>query len=181
MIIVVGGLPRSGTSLMMQILEAAGVPIFTDVVRKPDEHNLKGYYEYEKTKRLDKDNSWIPEAEGKAIKILGHMIESLPEDHEYKLLFMERNLEEMVDSQSEMIGEETPDKEILFRGFLKYSKRLKNWIADRPNVDSLIVNYNDLVREPERIISEVFCFLGFAPPTETAMNIVDPSLWRQRK
>jgi len=108
-IIIVSGIPRSGTSMAMQILEAGGVPIFTDKKRKPDENNPKGYYEVEAVKRLDKDNSIIKKTKGKAVKVISHLLPYLPEKFEYKLIFMKRNIDEVIRSQQKMLGKDPND------------------------------------------------------------------------
>jgi RNase adaptor protein for sRNA GlmZ degradation len=103
MIVVVSGLPRSGTSMMMRMLEKANYPMLTDDIREADADNLLGYYEYEPVKNLDKDCSWIGEAEGKVVKIVSPLLMSLPQDHEYKVIFMERDIDEILASQSKMM------------------------------------------------------------------------------
>ena len=94
MITVVSGLPRSGTSMMMRMLEAGGVPVLTDEKREADEDNLQGYYEDERVKQLREDASWITEAEGKAVKVISYLLRHLPCGHSYKVIFMERRIPE---------------------------------------------------------------------------------------
>src|ERR1700733_6156368 len=103
MITIVSGLPRSGTSLMMQMLDAGGLPVLADGERKPDPDNPKGYLEWERIKQLPKDPSVIAEAEGKAVKVISQLILSLPAGHEYRILFMQRPLPEVLKSQDEML------------------------------------------------------------------------------
>ena len=103
MIVVVSGLPRSGTSLMMQMLEAGGLPILMDDRRPADADNPRGYYEFQPVKTLDKDNSWMAQAEGKAVKVVSLLLYHLPPGHDYKVLFMERTIAEVLASQTAML------------------------------------------------------------------------------
>jgi hypothetical protein len=110
-IIIVSGLPRSGTSMMMKMLDAAGVPIMTDAVRTADIDNPKGYYEYERVKDLEKekDKSYIKEGRGKALKVISWLLKDLPDDNQYRIIFMRRDLNEVIASQNKMLknrGEE---------------------------------------------------------------------------
>jgi hypothetical protein len=98
-VIIVSGLPRSGTSLMMQMLDAGGIPIFTDNKRSADESNPKGYYEHEKVKTIRKDKKWLSDASGKAVKIISHLLYHLPGKYNYKIIFMLRELSEVVQEQ----------------------------------------------------------------------------------
>ena len=101
-IIIVSGLPRSGTSLVMSMLLAGGIDIVSDNIRKPDIDNPKGYYEYEKVKTLHKDATWLSEAKGKSIKIISHLLYSLPETLTYKIIFVNRDIQEILASQGKM-------------------------------------------------------------------------------
>src|SRR5262249_58261695 len=103
MIVIVSGLPRSGTSLMMQMLQAGGMPLLTDALRPADADNPNGYWEYEPVKRLQQDNSWIPKAEGKAVKVVSALLPYLPPQHTYKIIFMQRPLQEVMASQTVML------------------------------------------------------------------------------
>jgi len=112
LITVVSGLPRSGTSLMMQILEANGFEILTDSIRTADESNLRGYYEYEKVKSLMKDNTWLAEAEGKTVKVIAQLLPYLHSSFEYKIIFMQRKIAEILSSQSKNVRENgKPEKD----------------------------------------------------------------------
>ncbi len=102
-IIVVSGLPRSGTSLMMQMLDKGGIPVVTDHVRTADADNPRGYYELERVKAIKRDASWLPELEGKAVKIISQLLYELPSNHKYRVIFMERDLDEVVPSQERML------------------------------------------------------------------------------
>src|ERR1700730_12243612 len=102
-IIVVSGLPRSGTSLMMQMLENGGVAVVTDNIRTADTDNPRGYYEFEKVKKLKQDASWLPETRGKAFKMVSQLLYDLPASESYRILFMKRDFEEMLLSQEKML------------------------------------------------------------------------------
>ena len=104
-IVVVSGLPRSGTSMMMQMLQAGGLEILTDAVRTPDGSNPKGYFEFEAVKDLDKGPppAWLTGARGKAVKIVSSLVRWLPESHDYQVIFMRRDLDEVILSQNKML------------------------------------------------------------------------------
>ncbi|MFW6144839.1 MAG: hypothetical protein ACOC55_04640, partial [Candidatus Natronoplasma sp.] len=152
-IAVVSGLPRSGTSMMMEMLERGGIEPLTDRVRGPDEDNPKGYYEYERVKDLPEDTGWLEKAEGKAVKVLGELIKHLPEGYHYKVVFMERNLEEIIESQTKMLerkGKDPDDisKDELRETFKNYRKILKQQISASPNMEVIYVSYNDIMSHP---------------------------------
>src|SRR5262245_7195282 len=102
-IIIVSGLPRSGTSLMMQMLESGGVEIVTDNIRTADTDNPRGYYEFEKVKKIKQDASWLPQTRGKAFKMVSQLLYDLPASERYRIIFMERDLDEMLLSQDKML------------------------------------------------------------------------------
>ena len=185
MITIVSGLPRSGTSLMMQILKAGGMGILTDDIRRADENNLKGYYEYEKVKSLMKDNSWLAEADGKALKVIAQLIPFLPDSFEYKVIFMERKIDEIIHSQNKMIdklGGKTAivSPEILKKTFAAQVEKVKSFLAGKPNFKTAFANYNVLIEngkdEIERINSELELNLNL----EIAINQIDKTLYRSK-
>ena len=102
-ITIVSGLPRSGTSLMMQMLDSGGMEVVTDNIRPPDEDNPKGYYEFEKAKKIKEDPSWLKDMRGKAFKIVSMLLYDLPADEKYKVIFMKRNMDEILSSQNKML------------------------------------------------------------------------------
>jgi hypothetical protein len=110
-VIIVTGLPRSGTSMAMQMLEAAGLPVLTDGVRQADQFNARGYYEYAPVKRLDRDNAWLHEAGGKVVKIVAPLLHHVPETLPCQVVFMERGLEHVLASQARMMGREDSEAE----------------------------------------------------------------------
>lgn len=113
-VVIVSGLPRSGTSMMMSMLKAGGMELLVDSQRKADDDNPKGYYELEKVKNLRHDNSWLNEASHKAVKVISILLYQLPEDIRYKIIFIKRNLDEVLASQQLMLerrGNSLPDKQ----------------------------------------------------------------------
>jgi hypothetical protein len=186
MITVVSGLPRSGTSLMMKILEAGGKTVLTDNLTSADEDNLKGYYEDERVKALHKDNAWISESESQVVKVISYLLKYLPEGHEYKVIFMERNIPEVLASQKKMMqrrGEpidDVPD-EVMTVIFQKHLDETIDWLGQQRNMQTLFISYNDSLDAPKATVEKVNSFLGGGMDIEKMIQVVDPSLYRQRK
>jgi hypothetical protein len=181
---VVSGLPRSGTSLMMRMLEAGGLPVLVDNIREADIDNPRGYYEFEPVKTLKADSSWVANARGQAVKMVYLLLMDLPPDQEYRVLFMRRNLDEVLASQRAMLdrmGKSSPldDAKMaaLFRDGLA---RFEAWVKDRPNFRLLDVSYNGLVTDATPIVAQVNHFLGGGLDVEAMARVVDPSLYRNR-
>ncbi len=186
-VIIVSGLPRSGTSMMMKMLEQGGLEIVTDEIREADEDNPKGYYEFERVKKLsDGDTAWLPQTKGKVIKIISALLLHLPEDYEYKVLFMLRQIEEILDSQRRMLirrGEPTDrvDDGEMAAMFEKHLRKVYAWMNSQPNLDYLDVDYNELLRgNAMPIIRQINDFLGGALDEQAMASVIDPSLYRQR-
>lgn len=183
-ITVVSGLPRSGTSLMMRMLHKGGIPILTDGFRKADDDNPLGYYEFEPVKRLAQDASWLPDAYGKAVKIIYIFLDSLPAGHRYKVLFMNRNLDDVVASQKAMLrrrneGDRMSDPQLI-DSYNDQLQRLNLWMRRQDNFTVQYLDYNDVVSEPAAAAFEVTRFLGLPLDTEAMVQSVDPSLHRNR-
>jgi hypothetical protein len=181
---IVSGLPRSGTSLMMKMLEAGGLPVLVDNVREADVDNPRGYYEFEPVKALKSDASWVGPARGKAVKMVYLLLLDLPAGHEYRVLFMRRNLDEILASQKAMLdrlGKASPldDTKMaaLFRDGLA---RFDAWVGGRPNFQVLDVSYNAMVSDPAPLAREVDRFLGGGLDLDAMTRVVDPSLYRNR-
>lgn len=184
-IVIVSGLPRSGTSMMMEMLEKGGLQVLTDQVRKPDEDNPKGYYEYERVKQLPEDTEWLKKAKGKAVKVLGELIKHLPKGYDYKVVFMERNLEEIIESQTKMLkrkGEDPDDisKEELRETFKNYRKILKQQISSHPGMEVIYVNYNDIMSHPEPVVDSISAFFDGKLDTDGMLSVIDEELYRNR-
>jgi len=184
-ITIVSGLPRSGTSMMMQMLEAGGITIVTDNIRKADDDNPRGYYEFEKVKKIEEDSSWLKDCQGKAFKMVSELLHHLPEDKRYKVIFMRREMKEMLASQGLMLqklgGEDAKvgDEEMAGR-FEKHLRRVESWLARQPNIDVLYVKYNDIIQEPLRYAQSVNRLLGGWLNEERMAQMVERSLYRQR-
>jgi hypothetical protein len=183
-IIVVSGLPRSGTSLMMQMLESGGVEIVTDSIRGADADNPRGYFEFEKVKKIKQDASWLPATRGKALKMISQLLYDLPATERYRVIFMERDLDEMLLSQEKMLerlGRKGADRDKIRSSYSLHLERLTGWLADQAHLSVLYVNYNELLDQPEREAERVSAFLGGQAPIQEMAKAVDPSLYRNRK
>ncbi len=183
-IIVVSGLPRSGTSLMMQMLESGGVEVVTDRLRAADTDNPRGYFEFEKVKKIKQDASWLPAARGKAFKMISQLLYDLPATERYRVIFMERDLDEMLLSQEKMLerlGRKGADREKIRSSYAVHLERLSGWLVEQAHLSVLYVNYNELLEQPEREAERVSAFLGGRAQFEEMAKAVDPSLYRNRK
>jgi hypothetical protein len=183
-IIIVSGLPRSGTSLMMQMLASGGLDTVTDHVRVADTDNPRGYFELETVKRIKEDASWLPETRGKAIKMVSQLLLDLPASERYRIIFMERDLDEMIVSQEVMLtrrGRPAAPRQQIKSAFEKHLHRLRVWVAEQPNMEILYVNYGDLVKSPQEQALRVSDFLGGKPSAQAMAAAVDASLYRNRK
>jgi hypothetical protein len=183
-IAIVSGLPRSGTSMMMKMLEAGGMEVVGDEVRKADIDNPKGYYELERVKKIKEDASWLDGMQGKAVKMVSMLLYDLPPDKTYRIIFMKRNIEEILASQRKMLqrrGEEAggDDKE-LDRAFRQHLEDLEKWMGGQDNIRVLYLNYNDIVSDPGDSIQEVNRFLGGGLDVQKMLGVVDESLYRNR-
>lgn len=173
-IIVVSGLPRSGTSLMMQILSAGEIPILTDFERNPDDNNPKGYYEFKKVKNIAVDSSWIKNAIGKAVKIVSPFLRYLPKDYKYKIIFMERDLVEVIASQEKMTGEKSGKD--LIEAFKNHLLDIKMWLKRQKNIEVIFINYRQLVNNPLLELEKIGLFLNFSFPFEKLSKVIDKNL-----
>lgn len=185
-LVVVSGLPRSGTSMMMKMLEAGGIPPLQDNIRTADEDNPKGYYEFERVKKLPNDTAWMPEAVGKAVKIIALLLTKLPlKGYRYKVLFMRRDIEEIMKSQKQMLirrGEST-DKisdEEMITTYNRHLSEVLNFLEAHSCFTVFFVNYNDLMRDPSDWVPRIAAFLGKEMDTEAMKAVVDPKLYRNR-
>ncbi len=183
-IIIVSGLPRSGTSLMMQMLASSGVETVTDNIRTADTDNPRGYYELEKVKKIKEDASWLPETRGKAFKMISQLLFDLPPSERYRIIFMERDLDEMLVSQEAMLqrrARPAAPREDIKRAFQKHLERLHEWLPEQPNMAVVYVKYSDLINNPEEQARRISDFLGGKANPKAMAAAVDPSLYRNRK
>lgn len=185
--VVVSGLPRSGTSMMMQMLAAGGMPILTDGERGADDSNPRGYLELEAVKKLgrDPDTGWLGEAKGKAIKVVAPLLPSLPSNHTYRIVFMERPLKEIVASQAAMLerlgkeGGKLSERQ-LAAAYLKQVDAVGGVLASNAGrVDVLAVDYHEALAKPAAVAAKVNRFLGGTLDEAAMAGAVAPELRRQ--
>ena len=185
-IVVVSGLPRSGTSMVMKMLEAGGLPVLTDGLRTADEDNPRGYYEVERVKNLatERDTGWLTEARGKGIKVISYLLKSLPSRFNYKVVFIRREMEEVLASQRKMLArrgetEATPPDRMhaLFENDLwRASYQLKR----RPEFETIELHYSAVLARPLEEARRLAAFLGGGLDAEAMAAAVDPQLYRNR-
>ena len=186
-IIVVSGLPRSGTSMVMAMLEAGGVEILTDLVREADEDNPRGYFEFEPVKQLAKDRSkaWLEDAPGKAVKIISELLKELPSGVSFRLIFMNRNLEELIASQNKMLvrrGEPPAagDDEKMLLLFERHLEKVKQWIDRQSHFEVLFVDYKKVLEDPDGQAEQIRAFLQRDLDVTKMAHVVDRQLYRNR-
>jgi len=184
-VIVVSGLPRSGTSMMMQMLQAGGVDLHTDHDRKADESNPKGYLEHQAVKRLARDARWVQNTRNKAVKIISNLLFYLPDSNNYKVIFMLRHIDEVINSQQQMLirnnkkgAKNYPTN--LVESYRRTLEKARNWATGRYNVDILYVNYSDVIKDPQKEARRVTEFLGGDIHTENMIHAVDNTLYRTK-
>jgi hypothetical protein len=184
-VIVVSGLPRSGTSLAMQMIHAGGVEAVTDGQRASDEDNPRGYFEFERVKQLRNDRAWLDGAEGKVVKVIHLLLTELPDDRPYRVVFMQRELGEVVRSQATMLarsgragGQLAPER--LMAVYAQQLAAVDAWLAARPNFQVLKVPYAQMVADPASHAAAVNRFLGGTLDEARMRAVVDPSLHRNR-
>ena len=171
--------------MMMKILEAGGVPILTDNLRTADEDNPKGYFELEQVKALKEgQDAWLKDAGGKAVKVISSLLGELPATHRYKVIFMQRQISEVLASQKQMLirrGEASDgDDRKMAENFQEHLKRVRIWLANQPNMEVLYVSYNDLMADPLPAIKSVAAFLGLEERQEAMLAVPDRNLYRQK-
>ena len=186
-ITIVSGLPRSGTSLMMQILEAGGLPILKDDLREADADNPKGYYEFERVKQVAQDQAWLQDARGKAVKMVSALLLDLPllGSYTYRVIFMRRKMEEILASQKTMLersGKPTDaiGDEKMAALFRKHLRQVDKWMSEQPQVQVLYVSYNELMADPIQEIERISQFLGNELDAKKMASVIDRTLYRQR-
>lgn len=182
---IVSGLPRSGTSMMMRMIEHGGIPVIVDNVRQADEDNPRGYYEFEPVKKTKQDASWVADSPGKCVKMVYRLLYDMPADHHYRVLFMRRNIDEVLKSQEIMLerqgkgGGGLSDDQFK-KMFIAEIDKCLNWMTDQPNFEHIEVNYNDMLKDALPLIARIDQFLEGGLNQEKMADVVDPSLWRNR-
>lgn len=185
---IVSGLPRSGTSMMMSMLEAGGVPVLSDGVRTADADNPKGYYEFERVKKIKDDKAWLPEARGKVVKMISQLLLDLPEDgSEYKVIFMRRHIHEILASQKQMMirrgtfKEGGPSDEEIGGLLMTHVDAVLKRMGSRSDVDLIEVDYNAIMKGDQSCVPRINRHLGGTLNVEAMAAVVDKNLYRQRK
>lgn len=185
-IVVVSGLPRSGTSMMMKMLAAGGLTPLTDGQREADEDNVGGYYEFEQVKKVAQDPGWLEEARGKVVKVISRLLYDLPKTYHYRVIFMQRHLDEVLASQQQMLQRRGRadggggDAE-LKRLFQKHLDEIGKWLGEQANFSVLYVNYNEMLSQPDAKVQELVRFLGGTLDAARMSAVVDQQLYRQRQ
>ncbi|MEM9414374.1 MAG: sulfotransferase [Planctomycetota bacterium] len=185
-ITVVSGLPRSGTSMMMQALNAGGIPPLTDGERTADDDNPHGYYELECAKQIKKSDAFLDDALGKAVKLIHLLVTRLPARHEARVVFMRRDIDEVLASQAKMLvrsgkqgGAVKP--EVLKGVFTKQLKETMDWLVAQPNIQVLEVGFREMFDNPTAEMDKIAAFLGGGLDVDAMARAVDPSLYRNRQ
>ncbi|MDZ7833036.1 MAG: sulfotransferase domain-containing protein [Desulfobacterales bacterium] len=185
MIYIVSGLPRSGTSMLMKMLEAGGIEILTDYRRTADVDNPKGYFEYEAIKKLAEDAEWINHIEAKGIKVISHLLPYLPRTQSYKVLFVLRPIEEVMLSQARMLertgdtaGLEDQDK--LARKFKDHLYTIRLWIAKQAHMECLFIKYRDIINAPQEYAEKISAFIQVPCNIQAMADVVDSRLYRNK-
>ncbi|MBV6393929.1 MAG: hypothetical protein KPEEDBHJ_03174 [Anaerolineales bacterium] len=185
-IYIVSGLPRSGTSMMMKMLEAGGLEILTDNIRAADDDNLQGYYEFERVKQLKEgDSAWVGEAQGKVIKVISALLEHLPAGYQYKIIFMEREMMEILASQRKMLERRgkpgNPAEDGKFAELYgKHLAKVRAWLASQPKMDVLFIRYNEMLKAPAEYAAKVAAFLGAPLNVQAMADVPQDQYYRQR-
>lgn len=183
---IVSGLPRSGTSMMMRMLDEGGLTAITDNIRKADADNPKGYYEFEPVKKTKEDPSWVNGAEGKVVKMVYRLLYDLPAGRQYRVIMMRRNLDEVIKSQEVMLersgkagGKLSDDK--LKKMFADELAKVEAWMDERGGFKYVEIDYNDMLKNPVPLAARINQFLDGGLDEAKMAAVVDPSLYRQRK
>ena len=184
-ITVVSGLPRSGTSMMMQMLVAGGMPAVSDGLRTADADNPRGYFELEAVKKLKTDTAWLAGARSHAVKVISMLLYELPADYEYRVIFILRDMDEILASQNEMLkrrgtgGADSGD--VAMRRHLEaHLKKVQAWLAGQKNFRALYCEHRELLSAPLKQARRVGEFLGLGLDEQAMVDVIDPSLHRNR-
>lgn len=185
MITVVSGIPRSGTSLMMQMMAAGGMPVLTDGQRAADENNPRGYFEVESVKSLARNQDVLAQAEGKVVKVVSSLLPNLPKQFEYRIIFMCRPLEEVVSSQNRMLerlGREVPSTPTasVIAAFEQHLRKIRSWLSQQTNIAVLYLDYPAVLEAPEEQIAKIRAFMGCELDTAAMIRQIERSLHRER-
>ncbi len=184
-IVIVSGLPRSGTSMMMKMLVEGGLPAVVDSLRQADEDNPNGYFEIEASKSLkDGDKKWLYDAQGRVVKVISYLLEFLPDDLSYDVIFMERDLGEILASQRKMLQRRNETSALsdaeMEAQFREHLRAMKYWTARKPNMRILFVKYSEMVKAPETLCQSIVDFLELPLDLKAMQAVPSQSLYRNR-
>lgn len=182
---VVSGLPRSGTSMMMRMLEAGGIPPVVDHERAPNDDNPLGYYEFEPVKALKEDSAWVDGVRGQAVKVIYKLVYDLPAAVPYRVVFMQRELDEVLSSQETMMRRDglDPDaigRDVLLQLFQSEVFAFRRWAEAQTNIRIYYADYGRAIAEPEASVAQLVDFLGLPLDQKAMAEVVDPNLYRNR-
>lgn len=186
-ITIVSGLPRSGTSMMMRMLEVGGIPIYTDSIRQADRDNPKGYYELEAVKTLARGESeFLGEARSKAIKVVSPLLRYLPRGERYRIILMQRKMEEILKSQRKMLSNRSEptrnmDDAKLAQIYERDLRHVKQWMSTQAGIEAIFINYNGLLSKPMAELSRLDAFLDETLDLEAMAAVIEPTLYRNRR
>jgi hypothetical protein len=184
-IIIVSGLPRSGTSMMMKMLAEGGLPTVVDTLRQADEDNPNGYFEIEASKSLkDGEKKWLYAAQGKVVKVISYLLEFLPNDLSYDVIFMEREISEVLASQQKMLQRRNETSTLtdaeMENQFREHLRAVKYWAARKPNMRILFVKYSQMVEAPDSLCKSIVDFLEIPLDLKAMQSVPNQSLYRNR-
>jgi tetratricopeptide (TPR) repeat protein len=185
-IIVVSGLPRSGTSLIMQMLHQGGIDCFTDHIREADENNPHGYYEHELVKKLPMDVSWLNQVVNKCVKIISPLLFYLPDKYNYRVIFIERTFDEIALSQKRMLqrkGKKINEANYplqLIDAFNQNKNKVNNWLNTQKNVSFIKIDFNETVKNPENTTNQIIKFINKPLNKNKMIKAIKPELYRER-
>ena len=184
-VIIISGLPRSGTSMMMKMLVEGGLQVVTDEIRRADDDNPNGYFELETVKQLPEGNiSWLQDANGKVTKVISSLLEYLPSEYSYKVIFMEREIREVLDSQQKMLTNRNEAAKVddaeMERQFQNHLAVVKAWLVRQTNMEVLYVNFNTLMADPEPFCHRIADFIGLPLDVKRMLSVPSEGLYRNR-
>lgn len=183
---IVSGLPRSGTSMMMQMLDNGGILPLVDGIRTPDIDNPKGYYEFERVKKLPEgDYEWLDDARGKVVKVISALLTDLPPLYDYKIIFMQREIEEVLQSQKKMLikdGKPTDavSDEELTELYQQHLSTIQEWVESQDNITIHYASYNAILNDAREPLQRINKVLDKRLDIEAMLSVVDQSLYRNR-
>jgi hypothetical protein len=171
---------------MMKMLEAGGLEPLTDNIRAADEDNPRGYFEFERVKQIEHDKEWLEDARGRAVKLISALLKHLPPTHNYKVIFMRRAMREILASQRQMLirrgesAEAVPDDKMAAL-FDKHVAQVESWLAAQPNIETIYVSYNEVMKDARPHAERINDLLGGALNVEAMIQVADKTLYRQKR